>query len=66
MVDVFIIDAGGKQLNNFATREDQAARADLLPGQYTLRIKDEWGEGSVRETQITIEPGKTLVKKEEF
>ena len=66
VVDVFVLDGGGEQLTNFQTREDQAAKADLLPGRYTLRIKDEWGEGSVRETQITIEPDKTLVKKEEF
>ena len=66
VADVYVIDAAGNTVENMATRADQVARFELLPGTYTVRIKDEWGDGSSYEKNVVIEGGKITEWKFNF
>ncbi|MBI9074238.1 MAG: VWA domain-containing protein [Desulfatibacillum sp.] len=66
VADVYVIDSTGRQVDNMTTREDQAVMFPVLPGQYTVRVKDEWGDGSIREFSATVEGGKTVEIKVDY
>lgn len=66
VADVYVLEPGGSQVDNMATREDQPVAFELLPGSYRIRVKDEWGDGSVRESDIVIQPGEVVELKVDF
>lgn len=60
VADVFVYKKGmAKAVENKQSREDIPVVFEVLAGTYKVRIKDEWGDGSVKEiNDVVVEGGK--------
>lgn len=61
VADAYIYHMNGKQAANRQTYGVDPAKFTLLPGKYTVKVKDEWGNGKwYKYGTCVVEPDKTL------
>jgi Ca-activated chloride channel homolog len=60
VANAYVYDMAGKKLGNSQTYGADPAKFDLMPGNYQVKLKDEWGDGTIRKQNVVVPANQTL------